>query len=118
MLEKIKTVPKYVRKILHAGGIKCYNCMYSDECTKDKLVADKANYLVTCPLSQDRCMTLWRKEYDLVVKMCSTKSLCDYDKKTCDDMKDGECAFNCCDTDECNAGSPELPSERKTSNFP
>ncbi|XP_078354650.1 urokinase plasminogen activator surface receptor-like isoform X2 [Oculina patagonica] len=94
-----------------AGGIKCYNCInYSDECTKDKLVADKAKYLETCPLSEDRCMTFWIKEDDSVVKMCSTKSLCDYSKKTCDDMKDGECAFNCCDTDECNAGSPELPT--------
>ncbi|KAL9951834.1 hypothetical protein ACROYT_G044569 [Oculina patagonica] len=96
-----------------AGSIKCYVCIGTDdECAKDKLVADKAKYLVTCPfLSMDRCITAWAKKDDItsLVKLCSTKSQCDVVKKSCDEMTDGQCAVNCCDTDECNAGSIGLP---------
>ncbi|KAL9951830.1 hypothetical protein ACROYT_G044565 [Oculina patagonica] len=103
-----------------AGAIKCYVCAGTDdECAKDKLVADKAKYLMTCPLSPtlftvDRCITVWAKKDDKtsVAKACSTKPLCDAVKKACDDMTDGQCAVNCCYTDECNAGLPGLPNSK------
>ncbi|XP_078353155.1 uncharacterized protein LOC144637944 isoform X2 [Oculina patagonica] len=96
----------------NVGGIECYACFGTDyECAKDKLVADKDKYLVTCPLSLDRCITVWTKkdEKTSVMKTCSTKWGCDVYKKACD-MTDAPCAVNCCYTDECNAGSPGLPT--------
>ncbi|XP_078354312.1 uncharacterized protein LOC144638904 isoform X1 [Oculina patagonica] len=99
-----------------AGGIQCYNCVGTDdECAKDKLLADKPKYLVlvTCSLSDqlsDRCITIRGKKHDAVMKACSTKSECDEFIKECGDKTDGQCVVDCCDTDECNAGSPELPT--------
>ncbi|KAL9951846.1 hypothetical protein ACROYT_G044581 [Oculina patagonica] len=96
-----------------AGSTKCYACTGTDdECAKDKLVADKAKYLVTCPLSKDRCITVsWVKNDDKISvwKSCLTKSECDTYKKNCD-MAGVPCAVNCCDTDECNAVTPGLPT--------
>ncbi|XP_078352825.1 uncharacterized protein LOC144637640 [Oculina patagonica] len=98
----------------NVSGIKCYDCFGTDyECAKDKLVADKDKYLVTCPLSLDRCITVWAKkdEKTSVMKTCSTKWGCDVHKWACD-MTDAPCTVNCCDTDECNAGSPGLPNSK------
>ena len=104
-----------------ADGLKCYVCTGTEEeCAMDKLEADKAKYLKTCPSSNDRCIRIWSKKDGTteVTSFCASNAICDATKKTCDDVdvKDGQCVVSCCATDECNAGSaglPSLPSERK-----
>ncbi|XP_078354317.1 uncharacterized protein LOC144638906 isoform X2 [Oculina patagonica] len=98
-----------------AGSTKCYACTGTDnECAKDKLVADKAKYLVTCPLSKDGCITVsWVTHFGKISewKSCLTKSECAAYKRACEHIPDVPCAVNCCVTDECNAGSPGLNSK-------
>ncbi|KAL9956945.1 hypothetical protein ACROYT_G038511 [Oculina patagonica] len=94
------------------AGVNCFSCIGTeDECAKDKLEADKAKYVVTCPSLDDQCMKTWAKKDDKthVVNSCASKSVCDATKKkACDDYKGGKSAVSCCNTDECNAGSAGL----------
>ncbi|XP_078371223.1 uncharacterized protein LOC144654863 isoform X1 [Oculina patagonica] len=99
---------------LPTDAIKCYVCTGTgDVCAKDKLEADKAKYLVSCPSGLDRCMRTWAKKDDVtaMTKSCASKATCDATKKACDDVTDGQCAVSCCETDECNAGSAGLPTD-------
>ncbi|KAL9962130.1 hypothetical protein ACROYT_G031206 [Oculina patagonica] len=97
-----------------ADGIKCFVCLGTeDECTKEKIEADKAKYVVTCPSSEDRCMRTWAQRDNItdVVNTCADKRICDNTKiKACHDYIGGKSAVSCCDTDECNAGSAGLPT--------
>ncbi len=62
----------------------------------------------------DRCIRVWAKKDNVtaVVNSCASIAVCDAAKKACDNFT-GQCAVSCCETDECNAGSTVLPSERK-----
>ncbi|XP_078353873.1 uncharacterized protein LOC144638552 [Oculina patagonica] len=99
-----------------AGSIKCYFCVGTgDGCATDKLVADKAKYLVKCHLCMTYTYRVKTDDETAVMKLCSVKSDCDATKKQCDkinDMTDGQCVVDCCDTDECNAVTPRLPNSK------
>ena len=69
---------------------------------------DKAKYWATCPRQYDRCMlySTIKDSAEVAFRACADKWLCDTTKQTCNaSYPVGQCAVNCCDTDECNLGS-------------
>lgn len=56
----------------------------------------------------DECMRTWaKKDGDTaVINSCGNDATCKELKDKCDDVKDGDCAVGCCDSDLCNASSP------------
>ncbi|KAL9988362.1 hypothetical protein ACROYT_G002799 [Oculina patagonica] len=101
-----------ILQAITADAIKCYVCTgMGDSCAKDKLEADKAKYLVTCPSGMDRCIRVWAKKDNVtaVVNSCASIAVCDAAKKAFENFT-GQWAVSCCETDECNAGSTVLPT--------
>lgn len=91
-----------------AYSLKCYVCEGTeDDCSKKKLEADKDSKSIECPSEMNECMRVWAKKdgKTRVENSCINSFGCDLAKKACDDVKDGECAVGCCDSDYCNAGS-------------
>ncbi|KAL9971783.1 hypothetical protein ACROYT_G017990 [Oculina patagonica] len=110
----ISVVVLFAVAITVADAIKCYVCIGNGEdCAKDKLEADKAKYVLSCTESMDTCKRYWTKNAEgktTVINSCTNKTQCDGSKKACDDdTEDGrQCTVSCCQTDECNAGSPSM----------
>ena len=92
---------------ISVSALKCYNCIGTEAgCSKNELEKDSSKE-TTCLPGFDRCMRKWYKTGDAkaVINSCSSESLCKIaEDAKCGDMDD--CAFGCCDTDLCNAGSP------------
>lgn len=95
--------------LLSAAGVKCYVCSGSEKtCSKSNLESS-SDKLVEC--DTDMCMRIWQKAKSVVTvsNLCSTQSLCDSNKSTCDILNDADsfdCAVGCCSTDACNTGLP------------
>ena len=96
-----------------ACALNCYVCDGTEEdCKKSTLEGNKNIYLKTCPAGLDKCGRAWikTKSTTLVRNVCTNTFDCELQSKSIcdrlDDLDDAECAWDCCDTDACNAGSP------------
>ena len=67
--------------------------------------ADEDKYLKDCSL--DTCQRSHNTALNIysVTMICTTKEICEANKKACKDKGSDHCAVACCSTDKCNAGS-------------
>lgn len=96
-----------------ASTLKCYECHGTeDDCKKSTLEFNVDKYLKKCPAGLDKCGRVWikTKSTTIVKNSCTNTFDCELQSKSIcdrlDDLDDTECAWDCCDTDACNAGSP------------
>ena len=101
--------------MLPAYATKCYQCttLSDQNCDKDNLEAEKYDFLVDCPGSFNKCMTVWttKEDKEQIVNSCSNDALCKAAKEGCD-KSDETCAVEGCDSDACNTANI-LPAKGK-----